>query len=259
MPPSTPTGIVGNSTMDFQLSSGNPSIFLFATEDGTLSGWNPKVNMTQAILKVTTPNAVYKGLTIGQMSGKNVLYAANFRSGKIEAYDTNFAPVSLAAGAFTDNEVPAGYAPFNVQNIGGNIFVGWAQQDAQKHDEMDGPGLGYVDEFGPDGTLILRLEHGNYMNAPWGLVKAPLLGFGQINRILVGNFGSGQIAAFNARTGKFTGLLKEASGAPITIDGLWGIEFGNNGSAGSSKALYFAAGPGGEMHGVFGNITFNKK
>jgi len=257
--PSAPTGIVSNGTQDFQVAPGLPALFLFDTEDGTISGWNSSANATDAILKVTTPDAVYKALAMGQMNGANVLYAANFHSGWIEVYDSNFNPVTLPSGAFVDPAVPAGYGPFNIQNIGGNIFVTWAEQDADKHDEVDGPGLGYVDEFSPSGTLILQFQHGNYMNAPWGLAMAPAR-FGPLSGdLLVGNFGSGQIAAFNASTGAFVGTMNASRKHPVTIDGLWGMQFGNGGLGGSSSVLYFTAGPQGESHGLFGSLAFTRK
>jgi uncharacterized protein (TIGR03118 family) len=248
----TPTGIVGNATQDFQIAPGKPGVFLFATLDGTISGWNPNVNNTLAIVKVTA-SAVYTGLTMAQLNGANVLYAAN-ALGSIDVYDTNFNKMTLSPGAFTDPGVPTGYAPYNVQALGGNIFVTWSNGGG-------GAGAGYVSEFTPAGTLVMELQHGTWMNAPWGLALAPLNGFGtgfgpKSGRILVGQLGSGQIAAFNTKSGKFEGLLNDTNGNPITIDGLWGIGFGNNGGAGSAKALYFASGPSFYGHGLFGSITF---
>jgi uncharacterized protein (TIGR03118 family) len=246
--PAQPTGIEVNSTSDF-----GGAIFLFASASGTVSTWN---GGTAAVTKISKPGATYLGLTIGQLNGANVLYVANF-AGSIEAYDTNFMPVSLPAGAFTDPQLPSGYAPFNVQNIGGSIFVMFAQVGPDGN-EVHGAGLGYVDQFAPDGTLQLSLEHGDWMNSPWGIAMAPSTGFGVMSRrILVGQFGGGQVASFNARTGAFGGLMEGTDGNPLVIDGLWGIRFGNNGNAGSAKALYFAAGIQDEAHGLFGNLTFS--
>lgn len=251
----TPTGIVANSTMDFQLASGKPALFLFATLDGTISGWNPAVSAS-AVVKVTAKHAVYTGLAMGKISGQNVLYAAN-TLGSIDVYNTSFQPMTLPGGAFQDSTIPSGFEPYNVQNLGGNIFVTWSNGGP-------GAGAGYVDEFTPEGTLVLRLQHGDWMNAPWGLARAPLFGFGigfgpMSGRLLVGNLGSGQIGSFNAKSGDFEGMLNNSSGQPITISGLWGIGFGNGLGAGPANALYFAAGPQGYAHGIFGNITFTKQ
>jgi len=186
--------------------------------------------------------------------GANVLFAANFRTGLVEMFDNTFAPVTLTTSAFHDPEIPAGYAPFNVQNVTGNIAVAFAKQDAAAHDEVDGAGNGYVDIFTPEGTLVLRLHHGQWMNAPWAVTLAPA-DFGKPGKkFLVGNFGSGEIAAFND-SGDFHGLLRGAEGKRVVIDGLWGLAFGNGGSAGAASVLYFAAGPGGEQHGLFGTLT----
>lgn len=252
----TPTGIVFNGTTDFQVGPNMPARFIFATEDGTISGWNPAANPTRAILKADHSNdAVYKGLAMGTLNGQNVLFAANFRGGSVDVFDTNFNPVAMPAGAFVDALVPQGFAPFNVQNIGGAIFVAFAMQDAALHDDVAGPGLGYVDQFAPDGTLLMRLKHGHWLNSPWAVVLAPEE-FGKLGgRLLVGNFGSGQIASFDPATGNFEGMLKGHRGKPITIDGLWGLEFGNGATAGSATTLFFAAGIQDEGHGLFGALT----
>jgi uncharacterized protein (TIGR03118 family) len=194
-------------------------------------------------------------LTLGSLGGQNVLFAANFRNGSVDVFDKNFNPVTMPAGAFKDATVPQGYAPFNVQNISGTIFVAFAKQDATLHDDVAGPGFGYVDAFMPNGTLLMRLEHVRWLNSPWGVTLAPQ-GFGQMSgRLLVGNFGSGQIAAFNPASGEFERMLKGQHGKPITIDGLWGLGFGNDASAGASTALFFSAGIQDEAHGPFGTLT----
>jgi uncharacterized protein (TIGR03118 family) len=253
---SAPTGIVFNGSMDFQLVPAKPALFLFATEDGTIAGWNNTVSMSTAVIKVNlSPAAVYKGLTLGTMGGQNVIYAANFRGGTVDVFNKNFAPMTLPAGAFQDTSLPAGYAPFNVQNIAGSIFVTYAQQDAAKHDDVAGPGFGYVDRFTAAGVLITRFEHGNWLNSPWGVTQAPG-NFGKLSqRLLVGNFGSGQIAAFNLESGKFQSMMNGQNGSPITIDGLWGLKFGNGAGAGPSNVLFFAAGIQDEAHGLFGTLT----
>ena len=241
----TPTGIVANTSSSF-----GGSFFIFDSEDGTIQTWAGAPGTTIVVDNGTA--AVYKGLAMAQISTSNILYAANFRSGKVEAYNTSFKPVSLPAGAFTDSTLPAGYAPFNVQTIGGDIFVAFAEQDSAKHDEVDGPGLGYVDKFNPSGKLLMRLQHGSYMNAPWGIALAGS-NFGTFsNDLLVGNFGSGAVVAFDPTTGKVKGTLTNSSNKPIVIPGLWALGFGQGGTNGPSDWLYFTAGIKSEAHGLFG-------
>ncbi|HYW44952.1 MAG TPA: TIGR03118 family protein [Bryobacteraceae bacterium] len=253
--PATPTGIVFNGTQDFQIAPSKPAAFIFVTEDGTISGWNSGANGGQAVMEVNkSDSAVYKGVGIGQIGATNVIYAANFRQGTVDTFDGNFKPVTLSGTAFQDPNLPAGFAPFNVTSINGAVYVTFAKQDGQKHDDVPGHGLGYIDKFTPDGTLIVRFEHGPWMNAPWGLAVAPG-NFGDLSsRVLTANFGSGQIAAFDATSGQFVGMLR-GKRKPITIDGLWGLDFGNDGSAGPSNALFFTAGIQDESHGLFGTLT----
>ena len=256
---STPTGTVFNPSGDFQVGPAGttlPARFLFATEDGTIAGWNPTANPTTAITKVDwSGKAVYKGLTLGQIGSANYLYAANFFSGKVDVFDKDFNPVDLGTMAFTDPHLPMGYAPFNVQAIGSQIFVTFAKQDAEKIDEVAGPGRGYVDVFTTSGVLSMRLKWGPWFNAPWGITWAPA-DFGRFsNMIMVGQFGSGKIAAFDPANGKFKGLVHGASHGPIKIDGLWALYFGNGASAGPINSLYFTAGIDGEAHGLFGTLT----
>ncbi len=256
----TPTGAVYNGGTGFDVAPGKPGVFLFVTEDGTISGWNPTVNATQAVIMVNEKErSVFKGATIATVdlpSGgpTSFLYVADFRKGRVQVYDTNFKNVRMEDG-FEDEDIPAGYAPFNIQNIGGNLYVSYAQQDAAKHDEVDGAGLGYVNVYSPTGRLLHHLQHGSWFNAPWGLAEAPS-DFGSFSHcILVGQFGSGEILAFDAVTGRFEGALQNASNQPITIDGLWGLSFGNGGNAGSATALYFSAGSNHEQDGLFGMIS----
>jgi uncharacterized protein (TIGR03118 family) len=271
---SAPTGIVFNgSPTDFLLNkgkpAGKPAIFLFATEDGTISGWNPAVNLLpggnppspNAVLEVDnsdkgSPNsAVYKGMTSGEIEGKRFLYVTNFRSARVEVYDTDFERVHLGEDAFDDDTIPAGFSPFNIQNIGGSLFVTYAKQDAPRHDPVSGDGLGFVDIFSTKGKLEGRLEHGDWFNAPWGVVWTPR-DFGEFsNTILVGNFRSGWIAAFNGFTRKFIGFVRNPDSSLVFIDGLWSLTFGNNGVAGSSTTLWFTAGPNNETDGLFGTLT----
>ena len=259
---SAPTGVVFNgSPTDFLVAPGKQAIFIFATEDGTISGWNPGVNVTNAVLEVdnsdkgSSNSAVYKGMTSGEIDGKKFLYVTNFRSARVEVYDTNFQPVHFGEDAFDDERIREGFAPFNVQNIGGSLFVTYAKQDSLRHDPVGGDGLGFVDIFSTTGKLQGRLEHGDWFNAPWGVVWTPR-DFGEFsNTILVGNFRSGWIAAFNGFTKKFIGFVRNPDNSLVFIDGLWSLTFGNNGNAGSSTTLFFTAGPNNETDGLFGTLT----
>jgi uncharacterized protein (TIGR03118 family) len=271
---STPTGIVYNgSPTDFLLNkgtpTGNPAVFIFATEDGTISGWNPADNIPaggkppsiNVVLEVDNSDkgsangAVYKGATTADINGARYLFVTNFRAAKVEVYDSTFKRVHFGEDAFNDESIPAGFAPFNVQNIGGSLFVTYAKQDGPRHDDVAGDGLGYVDIYSPAGKLQGRLQHGPWMNAPWGVVWTPR-DFGEFsNTILVGNFGSGWIAAFNGFTREFIGFMKNPDNSLVTIDGLWSLTFGNGGGAGPSTTLYFAAGINDEQDGLFGTLT----
>jgi uncharacterized protein (TIGR03118 family) len=293
-----PTGTVFNTALGnggFKVTNGTtsaPAIFLFATEDGTIVGWNPAVNPvgsdptlagtfgTLAVDKSTNPDgspgAVYKGLAIatgtngpifkGDDASTTVIYAANFRSGKIDVFDTNFKQVDLPTGAFTDPNLPKGYAPFNVQEltVGGvtKIYVTYAKQNADKHDDVGGQGNGFVDVFNLDGTPGLakgkmRLISRGPLDSPWGLVIAPsTANFGNFaGALLVGNFGNGFINAFNPTTGKFLGTLKDPDGEPIQIDGLWALQVGNGAGGGDANTIYFTAGLDHEQHGLFGSLS----
>jgi uncharacterized protein (TIGR03118 family) len=260
-PTGTPTGTIYNgSSVDFLLAAGKPAVFLFATEDGTISGWNPGVNATNAVIEVNEMSkSVFKGMAVAQVNygatSTTYLYVADFRKGHIRVYDTSFHHVPMFEESFDDDWIPEGFAPFNIYNIGGNLYVAFAEQDSAKHDEVDGPGLGYVDVFSPSGRLLQRLEHGPWFNSPWGLTLASS-DFGLFSHdVLVGQFGSGEILAFDPVTGRYKGKLLDTSNQPITIDGLWGLSFGNGGKAGAATALYFTAGPNGESNGLFGTIT----
>jgi uncharacterized protein (TIGR03118 family) len=259
---SSPTGQVFNvfnttSPNDFVLPNARPASFIFATEDGTISAWNAG---TASILKVdnSPSGAVYKGLAIGNNGSSNLLYAANFNSGHIDVFDRNFMPTTVGGG-FVDPNIPAGFAPFNVQNINGKLYVTYAKQDADKHDDVAGSGNGFVDVFDTNGNLLERLVSNGPLNSPWGLALAPG-DFGQFsNDLLVGNFGDGMINAFDPITGALLGQLDDANGLPITIEGLWGLLFGNGGTGGATNELFFTAGiPGPDMiedHGLFGDLT----
>ena len=260
-PTGTPTGTVVNTGSGFALAANTPARFMFVTEDGTISGWNPAVLPTTAVIMVNTHSAsVFKGValaTIKSDSGTEMtfLYAADFRMGQIQVYDSSFHRVWMHSEAFRDDRVPAGFAPFNIQNIGGELYVTFARQDDARHDDVDGPGLGFVDVFSPSGRLLRHLQHGDWLNAPWGIVMAPG-DFGIYSHdLLVGQFGSGQIAVYDPVTGRFIDLLRDSSSNPITIDGLWALSFGSGGTSGSATALYFTAGSDDEQHGLFGTLT----
>lgn len=254
--PATPTGIVFNGTKDFEVAPDKPATFIFVTEDGTISAWNQSVNQKNALLKVdNSGSAVYKGVATALNDGEIFLYAANFSGGSIDVFDNNFKPVTFAKDAFTDNNIPAGFAPFNVVNVSGRLFVTYAKQSGDKKDDVAGAGNGFVDVFDPNGTLLLRLKTGKWLNSPWGVALAPA-NFGKFsNKLLVGNFGSGEIAAYNSETGEFLDLLKTNDGKTLTIEGLWGLEFGNGKTAGPLNTLFFAAGINDEKDGLFGTIT----
>jgi uncharacterized protein (TIGR03118 family) len=254
-----PTGQVFN-TGDFLAHNADRTVsakaaFIFATENGTIAAWSPTVDLATAHKEVDNgANAVYKGLAIASSGGQTYLYAANFRSGRIEVYDSTYTPVALA-GLFTDFQVPAAYAPFNIQELGGKLYVAYARRDDQLKDDEPGHGHGFVDVFSTDGHLIRRLvQHGD-LNSPWGLALAPA-GFGHFaGALLVGNFGNGRINAYNATNGTPLGALRGTDGSPIAIDGLWGLRFGNGTSFGTNE-LVFSAGPNDEVDGLLGTLTF---
>jgi uncharacterized protein (TIGR03118 family) len=259
--PGAPTGTVFNGSADFALAPGKSARFLFASEDGTISGWNPGVEATQAVVVVTTPGAVYKGLTIAVADGKRQLYATDFHGGHIDVFDASFNPVTRRHGdgdgePFRFEGRLRGLSPFGIQNIGGNLFVTFAKPDAAGHDDVHAPGNGAVAVFTPAGKLIQLFEHVQDLNSPWGLALAPG-DFGAFSHhLLVGQFGSGEILAYNVVTGRFSGKLLNASASPIVIDGLWGLSFGSGGTAsGPATTLFFSAGPNDEAGGLFGTLT----
>jgi uncharacterized protein (TIGR03118 family) len=259
-----PTGNVLNTTSDFVIKSHGrsaPSIFVFATEDGTLSGWNPQVSPNDAILAADTSDsgAVYKGLALGSNARGHFLFATNFHAGTVDVFDKHFHQVHLA-GSFIDPQLPPprvgspGFAPFGIQSIGGNLFVTYALQKPGQHDDMAGPGNGFVDVFDTDGHLLQRFASHGTLNSPWGMAVAPD-GFGQFSdALLVGNFGDGRINAFNRTTGAFLGQLSNPGGQPITIDGLWGLTFAKAGDEDDANTLFFAAGINDEADGLFGTL-----
>jgi len=253
-----PSGIAFNGTSDFQLTSGNPATFLFVTEDGTVQGWNHNVNATVAVIEANNfETAVYKGMALASVKGVNYIYATNFLAGTVDVFDVNFNPHSFGSNAFVDSTIPSGFAPFNIQLIGGNLIVTYAKQDDAKHDDVAGPGNGYVDIYDTEGNLLHRLPHIVQMNSPWAIVQAPA-DFGAFsNDLLIGNFGSGSIMAFNLSTRNFVGLMLDESKLPMRINSLWALQFGNGGSAGPTNTLFYTAGTFSETYGTFGSIVPN--
>jgi len=267
-PGGAPTGNVFNPTSGFAVSQAGvsgPAQFLFATEDGTIAGWNPAVDPTHALIAVDRSRvrqgkflgAVYKGLALGQDGPASFLFATDFRFAVVEQFDAGFHLVR----SFTDPVLAADcplpgqcFAPFGIQNIGGRLFVSFALQNQAHHDDVAGAGNGFVDVFDTSGTLIRRFAAGGALNSPWGLALAPA-GFGTFsNDLLAGNFGDGRVSAFAPATGAFLGQLRDPHGRPITINGLWGLAFGNGGLAGDTTTLFFASGLNDEADGLFGTI-----
>ena len=249
IPGGAPTGVVFNATPGFKVN-GAAAHFIFDSEAGTITAWNAG---TQAVTEATTPGAIYKGLAIASKGGTTMLYAANFHAGTIDVFNDSFAPVTVPGG-FADPNLPAGFAPFNIQEIAGRLVVAYAQQDADAEDEVAGAGLGYVDVFDTSGHLLRRLVSQGALNAPWGLAVAPRH-FGPFSGdLLVGNFGDGAINAYDPRTGAFRGTLQNKDGNQIRVNGLWALRFGN-GVIGTPQTLLFTAGIGDEDHGLFGEIV----
>ena len=232
----------------------NGDAFLFVSEDGTISGWRGALGSTAETLAIGSTANVYKGAALGTIGTDSYLYGANFRAGTIDVLKGSAGAPSLA-GNFLDPNLPAGYAPFNVQNLGGSLYVSYALQDAAKSDEVAGAGLGFVDRFDLNGNLLGRVAGAGTLDAPWGLAQAPA-SFGALaGALLVGNFGDGRISIFDAATDAPLGQVLGADGLPLSIDGLWALSAGNGGGAGSNQLLYFSAGPDDEAHGLFGVLT----
>jgi uncharacterized protein (TIGR03118 family) len=259
--PAAPTGIVWNPSASFLVPGTKiPAVFIFATEDGTLSAWagglNPPDNAVLAADE-SSSGAVYKGLAFAVNAKGAFLFATNFNSGRVEVFGPNgtdgmFTKVSLD-GDFTDPEIPAGYAPFNIVNIDGDLFVTYAKQNAEKHDDVAGPGHGFVDVFDTDGHLMRRFESRGRLNSPWGVARASFA-FGPFSgKILIGNFGDGRINVFDD-DGRLVDQLEDAHGKPLVIQGLWTLTLGG-GRNSSPDTVYFSAGPNDETNGLFGTIT----
>ena len=296
-PTGTPTGMVSNgSPTDFLLAPKMPALFIFATLDGSIAAWNPNIGIapggkppsTNAVTMARgTAGSGYTGLTVASVEGKRYLYAANFLKGRIDVYDTAFHPAKLKTigynddrfldeddfigngnQPFTDERLPRNFVPFNVQAVGDDIVVTYALHFAGDPFETPGPGLGFVDIYSSRGRLLRRLEHGDWLNAPWGITLAPL-DFGRFSHhLLVSNFSAGGttqsagfISAYDMATGKFDGVLEDETGKPLSINGIWAMSFANGSEPGSfdpdeapKAELYFTAGPHQATQGLFGYL-----
>ena len=282
-PIGSPTGAVSNaSTTNFLLDPKDPALFMFATLDGTIAAWNPNVAITNGAkapsthavtVVMTHDGSSYFGLTVGSIDGKPYLYAANFTKGRVDVYDNAFHPVNLKGKddenePFTDRDLPRDFVPFNVQAIGKDIVVTYALHQEGSPFETNGPGLGYVDIYSSTGKLLRRLEHGNFLNAPWGVALAPL-DFGRFSHdLLVGQFAgggttesSGYVVAYDLATGEFDGLLQDVSGKPLSINGIWALSPANvspstaDPDEAPAAEIYFTAGPNQASGGLFGYLN----
>ena len=247
----TPTGQVFNNVGGF-----HGDLFLFVSEDGTVSGWRGALGTTAETLVPGSPTNVYKGVALVKTINGPMLLAANFRQGTVDAFDTN----AVLIGQFKDMKAPSGFAPFGIQAISNLVFVTFAMQDADKHDDVAGRGNGLIDILDPATGTFHRFATGSSaggkvkdMNSPWGIALAPKSFVRSDAQLLVGNFGSGTIMTFDS-SGNFQGNLQAEHGPALSIDGLWGLTFGNGTKAGDPQKLYFSAGPAGESHGLFGSL-----
>jgi uncharacterized protein (TIGR03118 family) len=248
-----PTGMVFNPRPDLFVIPGTSvgATFIFVSEEGRIVAWNPAGKSNATVIKPATKDAVYKGLALGVNADGVFIFATNFHAGTVEVFDASFAPVHRYR--FIDRDLPRGYAPFGIANIDGNLFVSFALQDPDKQDDVAGDGHGFVAVFTTSGKLIRRLVSRGPLDSPWGMVRAPL-DFGQFGgALLIGNFGNGQINAFDNR-GSFLGELRTRNGNPLMINGLWSLMFGTFQGADPAD-LYFTAGINGESDGLIGEIS----
>ncbi len=257
----SPTGQVFNPTGGFVVHSkkgSGPALFIFSSESGRISAWSPKADpisagMATGQVEFRSRTAVYKGLAIAAVHRRTFLYATNFHAGKVDVFNSHFLKVHLA-GRFRDPRIPAGYAPFGIQRIAGRLFVTFAKQDATKHDDVSGPGHGFIDIFTTTGTLVRRLASRGTLNSPWGLALAPA-GFGRFShKLLAGNFGNGRISGFDPVSGAFAGQLSDTKHKAISINDLWALRFGTA-TTGGTHTLLFSAGINDEKDGLVGSIN----
>jgi uncharacterized protein (TIGR03118 family) len=248
-----PTGIVFNSSKDF-----NGAPFIFANESGTLAAWDPSGTIAAVVSKrIPDKDPVYKGLALAGNGKAHFLYATDFHNAKVQVFDIKFRwvnAINKLGCDFSDPRIPSGFAPFGIHNIGGVLYVTYAKQDADKHDDVAGPDLGYVNIFDANGCLVRRFASGGVLNSPWGVTLAPA-GFGRhSNQVLIGNFGDGSINAFDQDDGDVKGSLRNPTGDKIIIDGLWGLAFGNGVLNQPTQTLFFTAGPNDETNGLYGKL-----
>jgi uncharacterized protein (TIGR03118 family) len=254
---SAPTGAVSNSSSNFMISNGvttAPATFIFSTEEGQILAWTSTVSGNAAMVEASSSGAIYKGLAIAG----DRLYATDFHHGRVDVFDGSFQPVN-SPGAFVDPGIPSGFAPFGIQNVNGNIVVTYAKQDANQEDDVKGQSLGFVDMFSTTGAFLRRIATRGQLNAPWGIAMAPT-NFGRFSGdLLIGNFGDGEIGAYEPQLdGSFelVGQLRTANHKVLSIDGLWALQFGRGAANnGPITTLFFTAGPNDESHGRFGTIT----
>jgi uncharacterized protein (TIGR03118 family) len=232
--------------------------FVFVTEQGTIAGWHKNADGTEpltATMRVdnSSEGAVYKGVTAAKTNYGWLLYVTNFAKNRIDVFDSSYKKV-IVLGGFSDPNLPKEYAPFNIKNINGELYVTYAQQSIDKQNDVHGAGNGYIDIFTTNGEFVKRLVSNRDLNSPWGLAVAPD-NFGNLsNDLLVGNFGDGHIIAFDKQSGQEMGIVTDAHGKTLQIDGLWSLTFGTNNGAGKSNQLFFAAGPSAEDQGLFGRL-----
>jgi len=250
-----PTGTVFNPTAGFLLPTGGKALFLFDTEEGKVLGWNGAQGTNAIVVANLDDGAIYKGLAIANTAAGPRLYAADFHNARVDVFDGNF---TYVPGGFVDPSLPSGYAPFGIQTIGDRVFVTYAKQDADAEDEIAGQGKGFVDAYDTAGNLLSRVAQHGQLNAPWGLAIAPS-SFGRFaGDLLVGNFGDGQINAYEEMGNRHfvhRGELRDESNKSLSIDGLWALEVGQGGNNGPAGTLFFTAGPDDETHGLFGQIN----
>ena len=261
--PAVPTGIVTNLTGGFVVSSGGQSAaseYVYVSATGTAAGWSPGVDLTHAVTVVdnSSTGAAYTGVAMASRRHHAMLFAADFHNNRIDVFDSAFVQAAHRRNAFRDAALPAGYAPFNVANVDGLLYVSYALQDAAAKFSVGGPRHGFVDVFDTAGTLVKRFASRGALDSPWAMVVAPH-DFGLFgDDLLVGNFGNGKISAFH-RKGRFMGFVVGDDAQPVEIPGLWGLAFGNGGQAGPTNTMFFAAGPDNETHGLFGSLVAGHK
>ena len=255
-----PTGQLFNTTNTFLLNASPTSAarFIFAGENGDISGWNPSVSLSDAILRAHSDDAVYKGITLIDSAAGPRLLVADFRHHRIDAYDSSFHLMTQPAGAFTDSRIPASYSPFNVAVLDGLVYVTYALPNAEGKDDVKGPGHGFVDVYTQSGRLVNRLVRHGELNSPWGLEIAPSSWGSLAGMLLVGNFGDGRIHAYDPFIGRPAGTLRGPDGMPVTIDGLWGLHNGTA-AAGGTDAVWFSAGPNDCARPPDGQTTYDMR